>query len=92
MNDVGFIVAVKSIAANLKDMYEFCCKAWEIISNPIEKIIIPGIDLSYWILLLTAMVCFILTMAGCQKTKNAPMISTIIYIILQCLRAVLIAI
>lgn len=90
MNDAGFVVAVKSIASILKDMYEFCCNVWDVINNPVEKIVLPAIDISYWILLLTATICFILTMSGCKKTKNIPTISTVIYIILQCLRAVLI--
>lgn len=89
MNDAGFIVAVKNIASILKDMWEFCTNAWEIINNPIEKIILPAIDMSYWFLLITAIICFILTMAGCKKTQNGAMISTITYLILKCIGVVL---
>lgn len=90
MNNAGFIVAVKNISNTLKQMWEFCTNAWEIISNPVEMIILPAIDVSYWVLLITAIICFILTMAGCKKTQNGAMVSTIIYIILQCIRTVLI--
>lgn len=92
MHDIGFVVAVKNIAEILKGMWEFCCNVIEVIANPIEMIIIPVIDMSYWVLLITAMVCLILTIVGCKKTKNGAMISTIIYIILQCIRAVLITV
>lgn len=90
MNDIKFIESIKNISEILSNMWQFCNNAWEVLSHPIDKILIPGIDMSYWILLLTALICFILTMAGCKKTKNAPMISTIIFIILQCLKSVLV--
>lgn len=89
MNDTGFIVAVKNINMTLNNIWNFCCDTWEILSNP-SKIVVGAIDMSYWILLITAMVCLILTIAGCKKTKNGATISIIIYAILQCLKTVLI--
>ncbi|MDK2587520.1 hypothetical protein QOZ83_16905 [Romboutsia sedimentorum] len=89
MNDVGFVVAVKNIGNTLKQMWEFCCNAWNIITDP-TQILIGAMDLTYWILLITAMVCLILTMAGCKKTKNGATISIIIYTILQCIASVLV--
>lgn len=90
MNDIGFVVAVKSISKILNDMWAFCTSAWNVISNPVDNIVIPAIDMSYWVLLITAMVCLILTIAGCKKTKNVPLISTILFVIMQCLKSVLV--
>lgn len=88
MQDIGFIVAVKGLSATIKEMWKFCCKVYNTIIHP-KDALISAIDASYWFLLISAMVCLILTMCGCKKTKNGTMISILIYIILQCLRSAL---
>ncbi|MEG1411630.1 MAG: hypothetical protein RSD36_17475 [Terrisporobacter sp.] len=88
MNDIGFVTAVKNISGILKQMWKFCCDTIEILSNP-AQVLVGAMDLSHWILLIIAMVCLILTMSGCKKTKNGATISIIIYTILQCLASVL---
>lgn len=89
MNDITFVIAVKKIGNILTQMWDFCCNAWSIITDP-TQILIGAMDLSYWILLIIAMACLILTMCGCKKTRNGATISVIIYIILQCIASVLI--
>ena len=91
MEDVGFIIAVKSLSKTLKDMWNFCCKVYDTILDPTDAII-SFIDGTYWVLLTTAMICFILTLCGCKKTKNGAMISIILYVILQCLKVALMSI
>ena len=80
---------LQNISNALSGMWNFCMNVWDLISNP-TKILIGVLDVSYWILLLTAIVCLILTMSGCKKTRNGATISVIIYTILQCLASVLI--
>lgn len=80
---------LQNISNVLSGMWNFCMNVWNLISNP-TKILIGVLDVSYWILLLTAIVCLILTMSGCKKTRNGATISVIIYTILQCLASVLI--
>jgi len=98
MEDIGFVVAVKNISKTLNEMWKFCCRVCDTITNPKDTITNPKdtmislIDGSYWVLLITAMICFILTMCGCKKTKNGATISIIIYLILQCLKVVLMSI
>ncbi|MDU6113776.1 MAG: hypothetical protein E6649_05130 [Paeniclostridium sordellii] len=41
---------------------------WDLISNP-TKILSGVLDVSYWIFLLIAIVCLILTMSGCKKLE-----------------------
>lgn len=79
---------LQSISDVLNGMWNFCTTAWDLITNP-AKILIGFVDVSHWILLLTAIVCLILTMAGCKKTKKGATISMIIYIVLKCLVSVL---
>ncbi|WP_270943157.1 hypothetical protein [Romboutsia lituseburensis] len=89
INDIGFVIAVKKIGNILTQMWDFCCNAWNLITDPSEML--SGImHISYWIFLITAIICLILTMAGCKKTKNGATISIIIYVILQCFASVLI--
>lgn len=47
-------------------------------------------SLSYWICLFAALVCLILTLSGCKKTKNGPTIAIVVYAIIQCFLSVLI--
>ncbi|MGL5381050.1 hypothetical protein [Clostridium sp.] len=86
------IVGIGSVLENIWGFLEGCAKfvknAVEVISNPLQTIINIA-DASYWFFLLTAIVCLILTIAGCKKTKNGAMISFISYIILQCFATVL---
>lgn len=89
MKDIGFIVAIKGIGNVLNQMWEFCVNAWEVITNP-TQIFSGALDLSYWILLIVSIICLILTMSGCKKTKNGAAISIIIYVILQCFASILI--
>lgn len=80
---------LQNISNVLTGMWNFCMNVWDLISNP-TKILIGIVDISYWALLLIAIICLILTMSGCKKTKNGATISLIIYTILQCLASVLI--
>lgn len=80
---------LQNISNVLTGIWNFCTNVWDLISNP-TKILIGIVDISYWVLLLIAIICLILTMSGCKKTKNGATISLIIYTILQCLASVLI--
>lgn len=80
---------LQNISNVLTGIWSFCMNVWDLISNP-TKILIGIVDISYWALLLIAIICLILTMSGCKKTKNGATISLIIYTILQCLASVLI--
>ena len=80
---------LQNISNVLTGMWNFCMNVWDLISNP-TKILIGIVDISYWALLLIAIICLILTMSGCKKTKNGATIRLIIYTILQCLASVLI--
>lgn len=80
---------LQNISNVLTGIWTFCTNVWDLISNP-TKILIGIVDISYWVLLLIAIICLILTMSGCKKTKNGATISLIIYTILQCLASVLI--
>lgn len=80
---------LQNISNVLTGIWNFCMNVWDLISNP-TKILIGIVDISYWALLLIAIICLILTMSGCKKTKNGATISLIIYTILQCLASVLI--
>lgn len=79
---------LQNISNVLTGMWDFCTGAWDLITNP-AKILIGIADISHWVLLLTAIVCLILTMCGCKKTKNGATISIVIYTILRCLASVL---
>ena len=79
----------QNISNVLTGIWNFCMNVWDLISNP-TKILIGIVDISYWALLLIAIICLILTMSGCKKTRNGATISIIIYTILQCLASVLI--
>lgn len=80
---------LQNISNVLTGIWNFCMNVWDLISNP-TKILIGIVDISYWALLLIAIICLILTMSGCKKTRNGATISIIIYTILQCLASVLI--
>lgn len=80
---------LQNISNVLTGIWNFCMNVGDLISNP-TKILIGIVDISYWALLLIAIICLILTMSGCKKTKNGATISLIIYTILQCLASVLI--
>lgn len=80
---------LQNISNVLTGLWNFCTAAWDLITNP-SKILIGAIDISHWILLITAIICLILTMCGCKKTKNGATISMVIYIILRCLASVLV--
>lgn len=95
--DNGIIETVKGLNDTLGEIWMFCKSVWNFICNPTEVIggvakatFVNVIGLSYWVLLLSAMICLILSMAGCKKTKNGATISLILYIILQCFAKVLI--
>lgn len=57
---------LQNIYSVISGMWNFCMNVWDLISNP-TKILIEVLDVSYWILLLIAIVCLILTMRGCKK-------------------------
>ncbi|GIM32692.1 hypothetical protein [Paraclostridium bifermentans] len=80
---------LQNISNVLTGIWNFCTAAWDLITNP-TKILIGVVDMSHWILLLTAIICLIFTMCGCKKTKNGATISIVIYAILRCLANVLV--
>lgn len=80
---------LQNISNVLNGMWNFCTTAWDLITNP-SKILIGVVGFSHWVLLLTAIVCLILTMAGCKKTKKGATISMLIYLILKCIASVLV--
>lgn len=79
---------LQNIWGVLESTAKFCKSVYDIVANPIQTIVNIA-DASYWIFLLTAIICLILTIAGCKKTKNGAMISFILYIIVQCFAKVL---